>query len=266
MPTRLADRRPVAAAREWARKKRWRIPRDARPPKITWNTGHASDVKVRRAILRLLRRYHPSHLYLQEVGDRQPVLREVVDRMPGLTLVCHDIGPAADHTAIIVGLPEWGVTVHDSGAEHLTPRTYVGRRTAGARRDGWTAAKYLQWVRTTVLHRREADAVIHWVPSATKRGNHSTQVLWAKQARGTMAWIEERREHAHVAGDTNMVRSHRLAKIVTRTVQVFTRRSRRLRAIDWHMVEPVKGQVHAVVRALRGYPRDHRPVVFMERG
>lgn len=244
----------------------------------TYNAGSAPDARLHADLLKILETA-PLVLGLNEVGDRAKVLARFTARVRGrvaLTprqrlsdvavsvgyrLVQIDDGPGSMKIAALVS-----PTV-DMGRPYivkLTGRTKVGRRTAGARRTGYTAAKYLLAIPYKIDGHKQVYGVVHFVPSAMKRGNTATRELHGKQVEAAADWLRRRKRTAILAGDlnaaTNRPRERKLLAALAKVAPLRSVPSHGKRAIDVFATD-LKGSV----RAIDGLSSDHRAVVFTSR-
>lgn len=225
---------------------------------VTYNAGHASDDRLVADLARLAA-MHPEVIALQEVGDRAKALARTVAQT-GYRLVQLDRGPSSTHVALLVAP---GVRMERTGIRRISPRTYVGRNTAGARRSGRAEAKWLLRVRYTSHDgQRWTVGVTHFVPSAGRRGNLLTRRLLARQVRAAAWWLRTRVRPAVVMGDLND-EGTRLGALRS-VARGYTAPSHGRRSIDWIWLNR---RAQAAVRvdraeALDHYSSDHRPVAL----
>lgn len=225
----------------------------------TWaiyNAGSAPDPRLHADLLTILAT-DPLILGLNEVGDRAKVLADVA-RETGYRLVRLDKGPSSTHLAALVSPT---VDLGKPWLKPLTPRTKVGRRTAGARRTGYAEAKYLLAVPYKIDGHKHVFGVVHFVPSAMKRGNTATRRLHNAQVDAAAGWLRRRKRTAILAGDmnaaTNKPREAKLLAALRKVAPLRSVPSHGKRAIDVFATD-IKGSV----RAIDGLSSDHRAVVF----
>jgi hypothetical protein len=226
---------------------------------ITYNAGGTKDLVAE--LLRMVREHNPAKIELQEVADRRDGLAEFAD-LTGYLLTQYDLG---DHSASLASLTRPDVPNHGrSDIDRLTPRTFVGRLVAGARKDGYTKAKWLLRTRPQFLDLSWVIASTHIVPSHfVKRARRLARL----QVETIVALIAHNPRMVLVAGDFNDVPKDRwkVLEPLAGVLDLFTAPSRYKRAID-HWWVPVKrlGRygITVTVQALKGYGSDHRPVMI----
>lgn len=224
----------------------------------TYNVGDAFWKKLRRDIKRLIRKFAPDFIALQEVGDRGSLLRQIVKKT-NRRLIQDGSQPASDHIAFLVG-PD--VRVKWTRLVKISGPTYVGRNTAGARRTGWVGSKYVLILGATVRGEDRVVMTTHLVPSASRKGNYRTKALHSRQVAACADLIEQYAEDEVILmGDMNAVGNSDLMAGARRVATVHSVNSRGNRDIDHHITN-----IDGKIRALNGYASDHRPVLFTETG
>lgn len=195
----------------------------------TYNVGNKPDEQVGVDLVELTKR-EPYLIGLNEVGDREAVLRRVSERT-GYMLVRDESERSSGHIAALVS-PH--VRFEGHKLRHVSPATKVGKNTAGARNDGIAEPKYLLATRFTVPTTREkwVVGVIHLVPSAMRKGNTRTRALHALQVGVLMAWLRTRRRNAALIGDWNAEPDHWLLKVARRVAVFYGDASHGKRSID----------------------------------
>lgn len=224
---------------------------------ITYNVGNKSDDRVLDDLVRLCRR-SPYLIGLNEVGDREQVLKRVA-KETSFRLVRDDSQRSSSHIAALVS-PK--ARYDGYRLLPISPATRVGKNTAGARKDGIAEAKYLLSVKLTIGGVRIVVGVIHFVPSAMRKGNVRTRELHNLQVKRAVDWLTSRRRHAFLIGDWNAEPDHDLLAAARRRCTLYGAPSHNRRAIDL-MAVPKKMEATFRVNALEGYSSDHRPVEFV---
>jgi len=259
----------------------------------TYNVGSARNRRVFRDLVRLLKTEQPILLGLNEVGDRADILERftafVRRRKPvtpherakaaaeatGYVLLRDDSQQSSGHVAALVR-PD--VRVDHWRIIKISDATDVGRRTAGARKDGRAEAKYLLEVALSIAGEKRIAGVIHFVPSAMKRGNTRTRELYAVQVERVADWFHRHQKQAEAAdkigktprwpivlGDGNAAlnkpRERKLLRPLEKVAALYAKASHKLRAIDIFAT-----LLRGIVEVLEGYSSDHKPSVFTETG
>lgn len=226
---------------------------------ITYNVGGTKDLVAE--LLRMVRRHNPAKIELQEVADRRDELAEFA-AVSGYRLTQYDMG---DHSGSLATLTRPDVPEHGRpGIDQLSPRTFVGRLVAGARKDGYTKAKWLLWSRPQFLDLSWVVASTHLVPSHHVKRARRLALL---QVEKIVALIARHPRIVLVAGDFNEVPKDRwkVLKPLYAVLDLLTAPSRGRRAID-HWWVPLKRLarygITATVVALTGYGSDHRPIML----
>lgn len=163
---------------------------------------------------------------------------------------------AMAHTALLLAA---GVKILDHGWQHLNDRTKVGRLVAGARRTGYTQAKWLQWVRCEIDGETWTVGVAHFVPSAGNPVNRAARRLFRLQAQRSAAWFAAQDGNVALVGDFNARPSSRLLSALRAVADPHSKPSHGRRPID--IIWTRKGADVTGLAALAGYSSDHRPVV-----
>jgi endonuclease/exonuclease/phosphatase family metal-dependent hydrolase len=219
---------------------------------VTYNVGDPSDAKVRADLARLADR-RPEVIGLQEVADRDGLLRRVAPRL-GYRVYQPSAGEASRHNAILV---RKDVKLIGHNILQISDRTYVGHHTAGARKTGYTAAKYISLVRVQVDGRAWVVGNVHLVPSAARKGNTRTRALHHRQTVRSAEWFTNRALEPVLVGDFNAEADSTLLAPLRKVAKASSEDSHGHRAID--IVWTAK-DARTTTKALRGYSSDHRPV------
>ena len=213
---------------------------------ITYNAGNASDQRLRTDIGLLVARDAVA-IGLQEVGDR----RHVIHGVPGYRTIQRP-GAVHGHVALLI---REDAHVHRSTLHQIGRRTYVGHNVAGARHDGWTAAKYILAAHITVEGERVTVATMHLVPSAAH--SKAAAALLSEQAANAALWLEQQQHPTDLMGDCNASAHFTRLAPLRHAATPLSKPSHGRRAIDIHWIT---GQGVGTARALDGYSSDHRPV------
>jgi endonuclease/exonuclease/phosphatase family metal-dependent hydrolase len=213
---------------------------------ITANAGNASDAKVRADLLRAAA-LKPQAIGRQEVADRRG------EDVPGYRTIQY-AGPVKGHVALLVrrDANPRNVRLHQIGK-----RTHVGRDVAGARTNGWTAAKYILACDMTDPD-TGADltvATMHLVPSASH--SKAAAALLATQAANAAAWLAAQSLPTDLMGDCNGQAGRPEFAPLRAAAEPVSAPSRKGAAIDIHWIKGGTGKA----TALDGYSSDHKPVV-----
>jgi endonuclease/exonuclease/phosphatase family metal-dependent hydrolase len=213
---------------------------------ITANAGNASAAKVRADLLRAAA-LKPLAIGRQEVADRRG------EDVPGYRTIQY-AGPVKGHVALLVrrDAKPRNVRLHQIGK-----RTHVGRDVAGARTNGWTAAKYILAVDLTdpATGQDFTAATMHLVPSASH--SKAASRLLATQAANAASWLAAQPLPTDLMGDCNgQAGRHEFAPL-RKVATPLSAPSRKGAAIDIHWVKGGIGKA----TALDGYSSDHKPVV-----
>jgi endonuclease/exonuclease/phosphatase family metal-dependent hydrolase len=219
---------------------------------VTYNVGDPSDRKVRADLARLAER-RPEVICLQEVADRDELLRRVAPGL-GYRLYQPSAGEASRHNAILV---HRDVKLIGQNILRISDRTYVGHTTAGARTTGYTAAKYISLVRVQADGRGWVVGNVHLVPSAEREGNTRTRALHHRQTERAAEWFTNRALEPVLVGDFNAEPDSPLLTPLRKVAKASGEDSHGHRAID--IVWSAK-DTRTTTKALRGYSSDHRPV------
>ena len=219
---------------------------------VTYNVGDPSAATVRADLTRLAQR-RPHVLALQEVADRDQLLARLAPRI-GYRVYQPAVGTASRHNAILV---RKDVRLISTNIFKISDRTFVGRNTAGARKTGYTAAKYISLVRVQVDGHRWVVGDVHLVPSAERKGNTRTRALHHRQTERVAEWFGHRLMEPVLVGDFNAEPSSPLLAPLRNLAKASTQDSHGKRAID--IVWTAK-DTRTTAKALHGFHSDHRPV------
>ncbi|HET6816897.1 MAG TPA: hypothetical protein VFH66_06685, partial [Mycobacteriales bacterium] len=215
---------------------------------ITYNAGNASSAKV-RADIEALAALKPVAIGLQEVADRRAELANV----PGYRTI-QENGSVKGHVALLV---REDAKPGDPQLHQIGKRTHVGPDVAGARTNGWTAAKYILAVDVTDTDtgKPATVATMHLVPSASH--SQAASALLKTQAANAAAWLAEQPLPTDLMGDCNgRAGRHEFAPL-RKVATAVSAPSRKGAAIDIHWLKGCAGKPVA----LDGYSSDHKPVV-----
>jgi len=197
----------------------------------TWNVGNASNAKVLKDLLSLIAQCDV--LALQEVGDRGAVLHQVCVQTGARLVRFSGEGKSSGHVALLV---RKGIRVTSSDIMPISPKTYVGRLVAGARRTGYAEPKYI--VRATVAKDGSKYAIgdTHLVPSTSNPANGKARSLYRRQVDGCVRWMLTRKAGRPVilCGDFNAGPTRNLLAGLRKVAAYIAPRSHGRRRID-HM-------------------------------
>ncbi|AGM06227.1 endonuclease/exonuclease/phosphatase family protein [Amycolatopsis keratiniphila] len=223
---------------------------------VTYNVGDAGGLKA--DLVRLIETERPAVLGLQEVADREDVVREAA-AATGYVAIYETDRRAIKHNAILVR-GTMNITGH--GAGEISPASKVDPSTPGTgpAEPGdcgcWVPPKYVNWVRVGGAGFEWVVGVVHLTPSAQRfelnRELHNLQV------RNTADWFSSRVAEPIVMGDFNAEPGSDLMAGMRRVADSYSAPSHGDRSIDH--VWAKKDSIGSAVDALGGYGSDHRPV------
>ncbi|WP_410650374.1 endonuclease/exonuclease/phosphatase family protein [Amycolatopsis sp. cmx-4-54] len=223
---------------------------------VTYNVGDAGGLKA--DLVRLIETERPAVIGLQEVADREEVVKEAAAATGYVPLYESD-RRAVKHNAILV---RGNMTITGHGAGEISPASKVDPSTPGtgpaeAGDCGcWVPPKYVNWVRVGGAGFEWVVGVVHLTPSAQRfdlnRELHNLQV------RNTADWFSSRAAEPIVMGDFNAEPGSDLMTGLRRVADSSGAPSHGDRSIDH--VWAKKDSAGTEVAALGGYGSDHRPV------
>jgi endonuclease/exonuclease/phosphatase family metal-dependent hydrolase len=227
---------------------------------ITWNVGSRSDEVLLKALLTLVRLFNPVAFALQEVGDRASLLQRFAGES-GYFLVRLDKGAHSQSVAVMIR-PD--VLTDTLGILRLSRRTFVGRRVAGSRDDGWTKPKWLVWAGVDFWDFGWIVASTHLTPSHQVR---LVRILVRLQVAAIGLWMRTRRRTVLLGGDFNETPRSKwnLLAPLKLLATYFTGKTFGDRPIDywWVVMARLKRRGITVDReVLDDYPSDHRPLMI----
>lgn len=187
---------------------------------VTYNVGDAGG--LRGDLIRLIDAERPAVIGLQEVADREDVVREVA-AATGYVAIYERDRPAIKHNAILV---RGNVTIADHGAREISPATKVDPATPGTgpAEPGdcgcWVPPKYVNWVRVRAAGFEWVVGVVHLTPSAQRfelnRQLHNLQV------RTSAEWFSTRVAEPIIMGDFNAEPGSNLMDELRRVARPFS--------------------------------------------
>ncbi|WP_181770625.1 endonuclease/exonuclease/phosphatase family protein [Amycolatopsis pittospori] len=223
---------------------------------VTYNAGDAGGFKA--DLVRLIETERPAVIGLQEVADREEVVKEAA-AATGYVAIYETDRRAVKHNAILV---RGNMTITGHGAQEISPASKVDPSTPGTgpAEPGdcgcWVPPKYVNWVRVGGAGFEWVVGVVHLTPSAQRfelnRELHNLQV------RKTADWFSSRAAEPVVMGDFNAEPGSDLMAGLRRVAEPFSAPSHDSRSIDH--VWAKKDSTGSEVDALAGYGSDHRPV------
>ncbi|WP_436501285.1 endonuclease/exonuclease/phosphatase family protein [Actinokineospora sp. HUAS TT18] len=223
---------------------------------VTYNVGDAGG--LRADLGRLIDTERPAVIGLQEVADREDVVRDVA-AANGYVAIYETDRQAIKHNAILV---RGNVTVVDHGAREISPATKVDPATPGTgpAEPGdcgcWVPPKYANWVRVRAAGFEWVVGVVHLTPSAQRfelnRRLHNLQVA------NSAEWFSSRVAEPIIMGDFNAEPGSNLMDGLRQVAKPFSAPSFGGASIDH--VWTKRSAVGSEVDALSGYGSDHRPV------
>jgi endonuclease/exonuclease/phosphatase family metal-dependent hydrolase len=223
---------------------------------VTYNVGDAGG--LRADLVRLINAERPAVLGLQEVADREDVVREAA-AATGYRAIYETDGQAVRHNAILV---RGNVTVTAHGAREISPSAKVHPSTPGTGPETptdcgcWVPPKYVNWVRVRADGFAWVAGVVHLTPSAQRFDLN--RELHDKQVRNTAEWFSTRTAEPVVMGDVNAQPGSDLMDALRRVAKPYSAPSFGDAAIDH--VWAARDTTGSAVDALSGYGSDHRPV------
>ncbi|MGY6653286.1 endonuclease/exonuclease/phosphatase family protein [Amycolatopsis sp. TRM77291] len=223
---------------------------------VTYNVGDAGGLKA--DLVRLIETERPAVIGLQEVADREAVVKEAA-AATGYVAIYESDRRAVKHNAILV---RGNMTITGHGAGEISPAAKVDPSTPGTgpAEPGdcgcWVPPKYVNWVRVGGAGFEWVVGVVHLTPSAQRfdlnRELHNLQV------RNTADWFSSRAAEPIVMGDFNAEPGSDLMAGLRRVAGSYSAPSHGTRSIDH--VWAKKDSTGSEVDALGGYGSDHRPV------
>lgn len=223
---------------------------------VTYNVGDAGG--LRADLTRLIDTERPAVIGLQEVADREDVVRDVA-AATGYVAIYETDRQAVKHNAILV---RGNVTIADHGAREISPATKVDPATPGTGSAGpgdcgcWVPPKYVNWVRVRAGGFEWVVGVVHLTPSAQRfelnRQLHNLQV------RNSADWFSTRVAEPIIMGDFNAEPGSNLMDGLRRVARPFSAPSFGAASIDH--VWAKRDAAGSEVDDLSGYGSDHDPV------
>ena len=223
---------------------------------VTYNVGDAGG--LRADLVRLINAERPAVLGLQEVADREDVVREVA-AATGYRAIYETDGQAVKHNAILV---RGNVTVTEHGARQISPSAKVHPSTPGTGPETptdcgcWVPPKYVNWVRVQVGEHAWVAGVVHLTPSAQRFDLN--RALHREQVSNSAEWFTTRTAEPIVMGDFNAQPGSALMDGLRQVAKPYSAPSFGDAAIDHVWAE--RDSAGSQVDALSGYGSDHRPV------
>ncbi|KZB79283.1 endonuclease/exonuclease/phosphatase family protein [Amycolatopsis regifaucium] len=223
---------------------------------VTYNVGDAGGLKA--DLVRLIETERPAVIGLQEVADREEVVKDAA-AATGYVAIYETDRQAVKHNAILV---RGNLTISGHGATEISPSSKVDPSTPGTgpAEPGdcgcWVPPKYINWVRVGGSEFQWVVGVAHLTPSAQRydlnRELHNLQV------RNTADWFSSRVAEPIVMGDFNAEPGSDLMTGLRRVAKAYSAPSHETRSIDH--VWAKRDSAGSEVDALSGYGSDHRPV------
>lgn len=223
---------------------------------VTYNVGDASG--LRADLVQLINAERPAVLGLQEVADREDVVREAA-AATGYRAIYETDGQAVKHNAILV---RGNVTVTAHGARQISPAAKVHPSTPGTGPETptdcgcWVPPKYVNWVRVQVGEHAWVAGVVHLTPSAQRFDLN--RALHHEQVSNSAEWFTTRTAEPIVMGDFNAQPGSALMDGLRQVAKPYSAPSFGDAAIDHVWAE--RDSAGSQVDALSGYGSDHRPV------
>jgi endonuclease/exonuclease/phosphatase (EEP) superfamily protein YafD len=223
---------------------------------VTYNVGDASGLKA--DLVRLIENERPAVIGLQEVADREDVVRDAA-AATGYVAIYETDRQAVKHNAILV---RGNLTVSGHGATEISPASKVDPDTPGTGHAEpgdcgcWVPPKYVNWVRVGGSGFQWVVGVAHLTPSAQRY--ELNRELHNLQVRNTADWFSSRVAEPIVMGDFNAEPESDLMTGLRRVAKAYSAPSHETRSID--LVWAKRDSTGSEVDALSGYGSDHRPV------
>ncbi|GHH13160.1 endonuclease/exonuclease/phosphatase family protein [Amycolatopsis oliviviridis] len=223
---------------------------------VTYNAGDAGGLKA--DLLRLIETERPAVIGLQEVADREDVVKEAA-AAAGYVALYETDRRAVKHNAILV---RGNMTLKGHGATEISPASKVDPSTPGTgpAEPGdcgcWVPPKYVNWVRVEGAGFEWVVGVVHLTPSAQRFDLN--RELHNRQVRESADWFSSRTAEPVVMGDFNAEPGSDLMAGLRQVAEPFSAPSHGTRSIDH--VWAKKAATGSEVDALSGYGSDHRPV------
>ncbi|WP_414941823.1 endonuclease/exonuclease/phosphatase family protein [Amycolatopsis sp. cmx-11-51] len=223
---------------------------------VTYNAGDASGLKA--DLVRLIETERPAVLGLQEVADREDVVKEAA-AATGYVAIYEADRRAVKHNAILV---RGNLTIAGHGAREISPASKVDPATPGTgpAEPGdcgcWVPPKYVNWVRVGGAGFEWVVGVVHLTPSAQRFDLN--RELHNRQVRESADWFSSRAAEPVLMGDFNAEPRSDLMAGLRRVAEPSSAPSHDTKSIDH--VWAKKDSTGSETDALPGYGSDHRPV------